>query len=71
MSSAGIDQLCFLKSAVDTAIYKKIFEHFMLLSADKLSWDADFIFRTWHLPTLPKAVKADSTTVVLLSLIGQ
>ncbi len=44
MSSAGVGPLCFLKSTV-TAIYQDILEHFMLLSADKLYGDADFIFQ--------------------------
>ncbi len=45
MSSAGVGPLCFLKSTVNTAIYQEILEHFMLLSADKLYGDADFIFQ--------------------------
>ncbi len=43
MSSAGVGPLCFLKSAVNAAIYQDILEHFMLPSADKLYGDADFI----------------------------
>ncbi len=45
MSSAGVGQLCFLKSTVNAAIYQEILEHFMLPSADKLYGDADFIFQ--------------------------
>ncbi len=45
MSSAGVGPLCFLKSAVNAAIYQEILEHFMLPSADKLYGDADFIFQ--------------------------
>ncbi len=45
MSSVGVGPLCFLKSTVNTAIYQEILEHFMLLSADKLYGDADFIFQ--------------------------
>ncbi len=45
MSSAGVGQLCFLKSTVSAAIYQEILVHFMLPSADKLYGDADFIFQ--------------------------
>ncbi len=45
MISAGIGPLCFLKSTVNAAIYQEIVEHFILLSADKLYGDADFIFQ--------------------------
>ncbi len=45
VSSAGVGPLCFLKSTVNTAIYQDILEHFMILSADKLYGDADFIFQ--------------------------
>ncbi len=45
MSSAGVGPLCFLKSTVNAAIYQEILEHFMLLSADKLYGDADFMFQ--------------------------
>ena len=45
MASAGVGQLCFLKSTVYAAIYQEILEHFMLPSADKLHGDADFIFQ--------------------------
>ncbi len=45
MSSASVGPLCFLKSTVNAAIYQEILEHFMLLSADKLYGDADFIFQ--------------------------
>ncbi len=40
MSSAGVGPLCFLKSTVNAAIYQEL-----LLSADKLYGDADFIFQ--------------------------
>ncbi len=43
MSSAGVGPLCFLKSKVNFAIYQDILEHFMLPSAYKLYWDAEFI----------------------------
>ncbi len=45
MSSAGVGSLCFVKSTVNAAIYQEIVEHFILLSADKLNGDADFIFQ--------------------------
>ncbi len=45
MSSAGVGSLCFLKSKVNAAIYQEMLEHIMLLSADKLYGDADFIFQ--------------------------
>ncbi len=45
MSSAGVGPLCFPQSTVNAAIYQEILEHFMLLSADKLYGDADFIFQ--------------------------
>ncbi len=57
MSSAGVGPLCFLKSTVNTAIYQEILEHFMLLSADKLYGDADFIFQQ----DLPPAHTAKGT----------
>ena len=44
MSSAGVGPLCFIKSRVNTAVYKDILEHFMPPSAVKLHGDADFIF---------------------------
>ncbi len=72
MSSAGIGPLCFLKSTVNAAIYQDILENFMLPAADKLYGDADFILQQdVHLPTVPKAPKAGSMTMVLLGLIGQ
>ncbi len=45
MSSAGVGQLCFLKTNVTARIYQEILEHFMLPSADQLFKDADFIFQ--------------------------
>ncbi len=45
ISIAGFGPLCFLKSTVNAAIYQDILEHFMLLSADKLYGDADFILQ--------------------------
>ncbi len=45
MSSAGVGPLCFLKSTVNAAIYQEILEHVMLLSADQLYGDAEFIFQ--------------------------
>ncbi len=44
MSSAGVGPLCFL-SFVTAPVYQEILEHFMLLSADQLFKDADFIFQ--------------------------
>ncbi len=45
MSSAGVGQLCFLKTNITAPVYQEILEHFMLPSADQLFKDADFIFR--------------------------
>ncbi len=46
MSSAGVGPLCFfLKTNVTEPVYQYILEHFMLLSADQLFKDADFIFQ--------------------------
>ncbi len=45
MSSAGVGPLCFLKTKVTAHVYQDILEHFMLLSADQLFKDADFIFQ--------------------------
>ncbi len=45
MSSAGVGPLCFLKTNVTAPVYQEILEHFMLLSADQLFKDADFIFQ--------------------------
>ncbi len=45
MSSAAIGPLCFLKTNITAPVYQYIFEHFMLLSADQLFKDADFIFQ--------------------------
>ncbi|KAJ7335741.1 hypothetical protein JRQ81_013682 [Phrynocephalus forsythii] len=42
MSSAGVGPLCFIKSTVNAAVYLEIF---MLLSADALYGEADFIFQ--------------------------
>ncbi len=36
VTSAGVGQLCFIKSNVNAAIYQEILEHFILPSADKL-----------------------------------
>ncbi len=41
MSSAGVGQLCFLKTNVTAPIYQDILENFMLTSADH----ANFIFQ--------------------------
>ncbi len=57
MSSAGVGPLCFLKSTVNVAIYQEILEHFMLLSADKLYGDADFLLQQ----DLPPAHTAKGT----------
>ncbi len=45
MSSAGVGPLCFLKTNITAPVYQYILEHFMLLSADQLFKDADFIFQ--------------------------
>ncbi len=45
MSSAGVGPLCFLKTNVTAPVYQDILEHLMLLSADQLFKDADFIFQ--------------------------
>ncbi len=45
MSSAGVGPLCFLKTNVTAPVYQEMLEHFMLLSADQLFKDADFIFQ--------------------------
>ncbi len=45
MSSAGVGPLCFLKTNVTAPVYQEILEQFMLLSADQLFKDADFIFQ--------------------------
>ncbi len=45
MSSAGVGQLCFLKTNVTAPVYQDILEHFKLPSADQLFKDADFIFQ--------------------------
>ncbi len=45
MSSAGVGPLCCLKTNVTAPVYQYILEHFMLLSADQLFKDADFIFQ--------------------------
>ncbi len=45
MSSAGVGPLCFLKSQSTQPSTSKFLENFMLLSADKLYGDADFIFQ--------------------------
>ncbi len=36
--------LCCIKSKVNVATYQEILEHYLLLSADKLYGDADFLF---------------------------
>ncbi len=72
MSSAGVGPLCFLKSTVNAAIYQDILENFMLpLLTSFMEMLISFSSRTWHLPTLPKVLKAGSMTIVLLYLIGQ
>ncbi len=45
MSSSGVGPLCFLKTNVTAPVYQEILEHFMLLSADQIFKDADFIFQ--------------------------
>ncbi len=58
MSSVGVGPLCFLKTNVTAPVSQENLEHFMLPSADQLLkmliW---FSSRTWHLPTLPKALQ--------------
>lgn len=54
MSSAGVAPLCFIKFKVNAA-YQDILKYFMLLSADKLFGDADFLLQQdKKLPTVPK-----------------
>ncbi len=57
MSSAGVGSLCFLKTNVTAPVYQDILEHFMLLSADQLFKDTDFIFQ----PDVSPAHTAKST----------
>ena len=45
MSSAGVSDLCFLKSSVNAAVYQDILEHFMLPAAEQLFGDNEFIFQ--------------------------
>ena len=45
VSSAGIGPLYFVESKVNAAICQDIMEHIMLLSAEELNVDADFIFQ--------------------------
>ncbi len=45
MSSAGVGPLRLLKTNDTAPVYQYILEHFMLLSADQLFKDADFIFQ--------------------------
>ncbi len=45
MSFAGVGPLCFLKTNITAPVYQEILEHFMLLSADQLFKDVDFIFQ--------------------------
>ncbi len=45
MSSVGVGPLCFLKFNVTATVYQESLKHFMLLSADQLFKDADFIFQ--------------------------
>ena len=45
MSSAGVGELCFLKSKVNATVYQNVLEHFLIPSAEELYGDADFIFQ--------------------------
>ena len=45
MSSAGVSDLCFLKSSVNAAVYQDILEYFMVPAADQLFGDNEFIFQ--------------------------
>ena len=48
MSSAGVSDLCFLKSSVNAAVYQDIQftkEYFMVPAADQLFGDNEFIFQ--------------------------
>ena len=45
MSSAGVSDLCFLKSSVNAADYQDILEYFMVPAADQLFGDNEFIFQ--------------------------
>lgn len=40
----GVGPLCFIKSRVNTALYREILGHVMLLSADKLLIDLSLAF---------------------------
>ncbi|KAL1261076.1 hypothetical protein QQF64_008903, partial [Cirrhinus molitorella] len=59
MSSAGVGPLCFLRSKVNAAVYQEVLEHFILLAADQLYGDADFIFQQDLAPA--HSAKATST----------
>ncbi len=45
MSSAVVGPLCFLKTNFTAPVYNKIFEHFMLPSADQLFKNADLFLQ--------------------------
>ena len=45
MSSAGVSDLCFLKSSVNAAVYQDILECFMVPAADQLFGHNEFIFQ--------------------------
>ena len=45
MSSAGVSDLCFLKSSVNAAVYQDILEYFMVPAANQLFGDNKFIFQ--------------------------
>jgi len=45
MSSAGVGPSCLLKTNITAPVYQESLKHFMLLSADQLFKDADFIFQ--------------------------
>ncbi len=62
MSSAGVGQLCFLKTNITAPVYQDILEHFMLPSADQLFKDADLIFQQ----DLAPAHTAKSTTSYII-----
>ena len=47
MSSAGVSDLCFLKSSVNATVYQDILEYFMVPAADQLFGDNEFIYSSF------------------------
>ena len=44
MSVTGVGPLCLLKGTVNSAVYQEVLESFLVLAAEDLFGDADFIF---------------------------